>query len=158
MGNIKWRESLGWSEEILEEMRSAGFAYIRQGKYDIALSFFEALCVLDPNNAYDAQTLGAVYLQINNPSKALKCFDKALKIEAEHAPTLLNLAKALFMLGKREEGLKLAHILKKEPNAFISNMAEALILAHSPQKSSPEVKKTSVESSKKTPTESPTKV
>lgn len=131
MSKINWRESLGWSEEILEEMRSTGYAYIRQGKYDIALPFFEALCVLDPESAYDAQTLGAIYLQMNNPAKALKCFDKALKIDADHAPTLLNLTKALFMLGKKDEALKLANILKNEPNLAISNMAKALILAYS---------------------------
>ncbi len=131
MSKINWRESLGWSEEIIEEMRSTGYAYVRQGKYDIAVPFFEALCVLDPDSAYDAQTLGAIYLQMNNPSKALKYFDKALKIEGDHAPTLLNLAKALFMLGKKDEGLKLANILKNEPNQSISNMAKALILAHS---------------------------
>lgn len=131
MSKINWRESLGWSEEIIEEMRSTGFAYIRQGKYDIALPFFEALCVLDPNSAYDAQTLGAIYLQINNPAMALKSFDKALKIDGDHAPTLLNLTKSLFMLGKKEEGLKLANILKNEPNQSISNMAKALILAYS---------------------------
>jgi len=130
MGKINWLESLGWSEEIIDELRSAGYAYIRQGKYDIAIPFFEALCVLDPESAYDAQTLGAVHLQLNNPAKALKYFDKALKIEADHGPTLLNLTKALFMLGKKEEGLKLANILKNEPNAAISNMAKALILAH----------------------------
>jgi tetratricopeptide (TPR) repeat protein len=131
MGKINWRESLGWSEEILDEMRSAGYAYVRQGKYDIGLSFFEALCVLDPDNAYDAQMLGAIYLQLNNPAKALKYFDKALKIEGDHAPTLLNLTKALFSLGKKEEALKLANILKNEPNQAISNMAKALILAYS---------------------------
>ena len=131
MSKINWRESLGWSEEVIEEMRSAGFAYIRQGKYDIAMPFFEALCVLEPESAYDAQTLGALYLQMNNPGKALKCFDKALKLEADHAPTLLNFTKALFMVGKKEEGLKLANILKNEPNQAISNMAQALILAHS---------------------------
>jgi tetratricopeptide (TPR) repeat protein len=131
MSKINWRESLGWSDEILEEMRSAGYAYIRQGKYDIALPFFEALSVLDPESSYDTQTLGAIYLQMNNPAKALKCFDKALKIDGDHAPTLLNLTKALFMLGKKEEGLKLANILKNEANQSISNMAKALILAYS---------------------------
>lgn len=131
MGNIKWKETLGWSDDIIEEMRSTGFSYLRQGKYDIALSFFEALCVLDPNNAYDNQTLGAIYLQMNNPLKALKWFDKALKLDTDHAPTLLNLTKALFMLGKKEEGLKVANILKNEKNSNIANMANALILAYS---------------------------
>ncbi len=131
MAKINWLEKLGWTEEQLEDLRSTGYAYIRQGKYDIAISFFEALNVLDQENAYDAQTLGALYLQMGNPHQALKYIDKALKLDADHAPTLLNLTKALFMLGKKEEGLKLANILKNEPNIAISNVARALLLAFS---------------------------
>lgn len=131
MSKINWRESLNWTEEHIEDLRNIGYAYIRQGKYDIALPFFEALFILDPESAYDAQTLGAIYLQINDPVKAMKCFDKALKLEAEHAPTLLNLCKAFFMLGKKEEGLRLANILKNERDTYISNIAKALILAYS---------------------------
>ncbi len=131
MSRINWQETLGWDEDQLDDLRYTGYAYLRQGKYDIALPFFEALVVVNTGNAYDAQTLGALYLELNQPAKALKCFDKALKLEAEHAPTLLNVTKALFMLGKKEEGLKLAHILKNEPDPSISNMAKALILAYS---------------------------
>jgi len=131
MSKINWCEKLGWNEEHLDDLRFAGYAYLKQGKYDIAISFFEALAVLDQENAYDSQTLGALYLQINNPTIALKWLDRALKIEADHAPTLLNLCKALFMLGKKDQGIKLAHILKNEPNLAISNVARALILAYS---------------------------
>lgn len=129
MSKINWREKLKWTEDNLEELRLAGYAYLRQGKYDIAISFFEALTILDPESAYDAQTAGALYVQLNQPLKALKCFDKALKLEADHAPTLLNLTKALLMLGKKEEALRLAKILSKESNPKIANTAKALILA-----------------------------
>ena len=130
MGNINWREALHWTDDQIEELRITAFAYVRQGKYEIALPIFEALAVVDPENAYDAQTLGALYLELNNPNKALKWFDRALKLDADHGPTLLNLAKTFFMLGKREEGLKLAFILKNEPDPLISNMANALLLAY----------------------------
>lgn len=130
MTKINWLEKLGWTEEHIEDLRYTGYAYIRQGKYDIALSFFEALAVLDPESAYDAQTLGAIYLELNQPAKALKCFERALLLEADHAPTLLNLSKAFLMLGKKEEAIRLAHILKNEPNPAISNVAKALILAY----------------------------
>lgn len=129
MSKIKWRDKLGWTEENIEELRMTGYAYLRQGKYDMAVSFFEALIVLDPESAYDSQTLGALYVQLNQPLKALKCFDTALKLEADHAPTLLNLTKALLMLGKKDEALRLAKILSKEANPKISNTAQALILA-----------------------------
>lgn len=130
MSKINWREKINWDDENLDELRYAAYAYIRQGKYDIAIDFFEALTILDPESAYDAQTLGALYVQLGNPTKALRCFDRALKLEADHAPTLLNLTKALFMLGKKEEGLRLANILKNESNPDIANIAKALILAY----------------------------
>jgi tetratricopeptide (TPR) repeat protein len=130
MSKINWTKKLNWNEEHLDDLRYTGYAYLKQGKYEIAITFFEALTVLDPENAYDSQTLGALFLQINEPKKAIKWLDHALKIEGDHAPTLLNLCKALFMLGKKEEGLKLANILKNEPSLQISNIAKALILAH----------------------------
>lgn len=131
MAEINWLKTLNWTEDNLEDLRNAGYAYVRQGKYDMALPFFEALVVLDPESSYDPQTLGAIYLQLNNPGKALKFFDRALKLEADHAPTLLNVTKALFMLGKKEEGLKLALILKNEKDPAISNVAKALVMAYS---------------------------
>lgn len=131
MSKIKWREKLGWKDDQLDELRLAGYAYLRQGKYDIAITFFEALAVIDPESAYDAQTLGALYVQLGDIPKALKWLDQALKIDADHAPTLLNLCKVLFMMGKKAEGLKLANILKSERDQNIANVAKALLLAYS---------------------------
>jgi tetratricopeptide (TPR) repeat protein len=131
MSKINWCQALGWTEEQIEDLRYTGYSYIRQGKYDIALSFFEALAILDPESSYDAQTLAAVYIQINRPADALVYLDRALKLDGEHSPTLVNLMKAFFMLGQKEEGLRLANILKNQTDPAISNVAKALILAHS---------------------------
>jgi len=125
-----WLKELNWSEEHLEELRTAGYSYIRQGKYDIALSIFEALSILDPQGTYDAQILGALYLELNQPSKALKHLDKALKLDSHHTPTLLNLTKAFFMLGKKQEALNLCKILQNDPAPAVSSMAKALIIAY----------------------------
>jgi tetratricopeptide (TPR) repeat protein len=130
MPRINWMEKLGWNDDHLEELRHAGYSYIRQGKYETALPFFEALAVLNPDGPYDVQTLGALYVQLNEPSKAIRWLDRALQIESDHAPTLLNLAKALFMAGRTNEGLKLSTILKKDSNPFIASQAAALILAY----------------------------
>ena len=91
MSRINWQEKLGWTEDHLEEFRNAGYSYIRQGKYDMAIPFFEALVVLNPEGSYDAQTLGALFLQVNQPEKAIKYLDRALQVEGDHSPTLLNL-------------------------------------------------------------------
>lgn len=129
MATSKWTERLGWTEEHIEDLRYTGYSYVRQGKYDIALAFFEALTALDPENLYDLQILGAIYLQLNQPENAMPYFERALKIDPKHSPTLINLTKAFFMLGKKTEGLQLANRLKSEKDLGISNMAKALILA-----------------------------
>ncbi len=131
MSRINWLEKLGWTEDHLDEIRNTGYSYVRQGKYDIALPFFEALVILNPDEPYDAQTLGALYVQVNQPDKAIKYLDRALQLDADHSPTLLNLCKAFFMAGKIDEGKKLAEILKKDPNPFIASNASALLLAYS---------------------------
>lgn len=130
MSKINWLEKLKWNDEHIEDLRYTGYSYIRQGKYDIALPFFEALLILDKDNVYDAQTLGAVYMELNKPQKALIYFDKALKLDPKDTPTLLNLTKTLFMMGKIDEGLKLANVLKNDPDKYVSNVAKALMLAY----------------------------
>ena len=127
---IDWGEFLEWTEEQLDDLRVAGYSYIRQGKYEIALPFFEALVVLNPENIYDVRTLGAIYLQMDDVSKALKFLDKALELDANHVPTQLNRAKALLTLGFKDQGLRLSRKLKKNNNKFISDRAQALILAY----------------------------
>lgn len=131
MSRKNWKGLLGWTEEHIDELRNTGYAYILQGKYDIAIPFFEALNVLENDNAYDAQTLGALYVETNQPSKAVRFLDKALKMDADHTPTLINLTKAFFMLGKREEAVRLCKILKNDANPSVANLAEALLLAYS---------------------------
>lgn len=130
MSRIDWLKKLNWTLEQVEDLRNTGYAYIRQGKYEIALPIFKALVILDPSDSYHAQTLGALYLQLNDPAKAIKSFDSALKLEADHAPTLLNLTKALFMMGKKNEALKLAEFLSREEDPRISSPAKALVLAY----------------------------
>lgn len=131
MSSINWMEKLRWTEEHVEDLRYTGYSYVRQGKYDIALAFFEALEILDPQSAYDAETLGAIYLQINDFQNALKHFNRALKLESANKPSImLNLAKTFFAMGKKEEGLKIVKVLKKDKNPSISNVAKAFLLAY----------------------------
>lgn len=131
MSSVNWLEVLGWEQEELEDLRFVGYSYIRQGKYDIAFSFFEALVVLSPDNAYDLQVLGALYLQTGNNLMALNYIERALRIEPQHEPTLLNRTKALFALGYKKQALTQARTLEKSSTKEISDQASALILSFS---------------------------
>lgn len=130
MSSVQWSDILGWDSEALEDLRYLGYAYLRQGKYDIARSFFEALTTLSDKNPYDLQTLGAVYLEVGKNLQALNTIEEALKLDPHHAETLINRAKALFALGYRRQALAQANSLLKDANTNIANQASALLLAY----------------------------
>ncbi len=131
MSQIDWLEVLGWTDTELEDIRFVGYSYIKQGKYDLAVTFFEALIVLNPQNIYDLQTLGALYLQVGNNLMALNYIERSLKLSPDHFPTLLNRTKALFGLGYKKQGMAQAKMLETCSDLQIANQASALILAYS---------------------------
>ena len=128
---LEWLSILGWSEEELEDLRFVGYSYLKQGKYDIATTFFEALVLLCPQSLYDLQTLGGLYLQTGNNLMALNYIEKALKIDPTHLPSLLNRTKTLFALGYKRQALAQARMLEKCAQEQIANQAQALLLAYS---------------------------
>lgn len=130
MTNEEWLQVLGWGKEELDDLRFVGYSYIKQGHYDTAISFFEALVILAPESAYDLQTLGALYLQKGNNLAALNFIEKSLKVDPHHVPTLLNRTKALFSLGYKRQALMQAQELIKHADTRVASQASALILAY----------------------------
>jgi tetratricopeptide (TPR) repeat protein len=126
MAKVNWRDILGWTNDQLEELRFSGFSFLREGHYQKALIFFEALVILDPESAYDAQTLGALYLQMGQNEKAIKLLNQALELEPNHEPTLLNKAKALLGARQNIEALAIAARLEQSSDPTISGDASAI--------------------------------
>lgn len=131
MNESDWLEMLGWKGEQVSDLRYAAYSYAKEGAYDVALSFFDALAVLSPNVPYDLQTLGALHLQMGSGQEALECLNQALEVEPEHLLTKLNRAKALFMLGYRKQALSQALELENCEDVEIASQASALVLAYS---------------------------
>jgi tetratricopeptide (TPR) repeat protein len=125
-----WMDMLGWGKNEIDDLRFVAYSYIKEGIYDVAITFFDALEVLTPPTSYDLQTLGALHLQIGNGLKALDYLDRALKLDPTHLPTQLNRAKTLFMLGYKRQGLLVAKELEKNENKDVQEQAAALILAY----------------------------
>ena len=130
MSQVDWLSILGWNKDELEDLRFVGYSYIKQGNYDIAITFFEALVILAPESLYDLQTLGALYLQKGNNLMALNYIEKAVKLDPTHLPTLLNRTKALFALGYKRQALSQARSLEKSEQEQIAGQAQALIMAY----------------------------
>jgi len=131
MSTFNWKELLEWGEEDLQNFRFVGYSYIKQGHYEIGKLFFETLLIVANENDYDLQTLGAVYLQLGDYLHSLNFFEKALRLSPNHAPTLLNRAKALFLLGYKSSAIQAAKALESHSDNTISSQASALLLAYS---------------------------
>jgi tetratricopeptide (TPR) repeat protein len=116
--------------DIIKEIRFVGYSYLQQGQYKTALPLFRFLATeTEKPTPYDLQTYGSLLLEIGDPLQALAFLDKALSLRPQHAPTLLNRAAALCLLGYREEGTKIAQRLERSSNRKIADKAGALILA-----------------------------
>ena len=130
MGKINWKDFLDWGEDQISDLRNVGYAYVKQGEYEIALKFFKALNAIAPKNAYDLQTLGAIYLQQGKSLEALNYLDQSLRIEPSNLTTQLNRAKALLSLGYRKQGLFQIQKLQLSKDKTIVAQAQALMLTH----------------------------
>lgn len=120
---------LDLTESQCSDLRTLAYTYIQQGVLEVPLSIFHTLLLTKGPNAYDLQTLGALYLQKGEDLKALEFLDQALKIDPSHLKTKLNRAKALFALGYKKQGLALSTTLATSTNRSIANQAAALLLA-----------------------------
>jgi tetratricopeptide (TPR) repeat protein len=130
MSEVNWSDVLGWGPTHLQELRFSGYTYLKEGKFDIARIFFEALVVVDPKNPFDLRMLGAIFLLLGDSSKALNFLDQSLTLEPTHFGARLNKAKALLYLGKIPEGLKAAGELVNCQEIDVANDAQALLLAY----------------------------
>ena len=131
MSGLKWNEVLGWDQEQMEDFRVLAFFYIREGKYQMAKTFLEALVILNPESVYDLQTLGALFLQLNEPVSALNYLEKAQQLDPKNSIIQINRIKAMLSMGYREEGLSLLEeFIPNCPDKFLVSDAEALKMAY----------------------------
>lgn len=128
---MDWQNYLELSDDTIEDLRYVGYLYIKQGCYEIALDFFNALIILNPGNLYDLQTLGSLYLQNGKYTQSLPFFDKVLRVDAANYLIMLNKAKALFSLGYRAEGIAQARIVASCDDQKLVSQALALIDVYS---------------------------
>ncbi len=67
-----------------------GNLYFDAERYDDAIKWYTEAQTLLPNDVNVSTDLGVCYYYTNQPDKALAQFDRSLKLDANHAKTLLN--------------------------------------------------------------------
>jgi len=130
MSHVDWCAILGWGEQELTALSCAGWAFVRQGQFKSAARIYKALAALDQKNPYPFEVLGALALQEGDYQSAIEHLNHALHLDPAHQPSKINKAKALLLLGYRNEGLKLARSLMRSEVQLISDRATALVMAY----------------------------
>jgi tetratricopeptide (TPR) repeat protein len=95
-----------------------------------ARQLLEEACREEPQPAQTHTQLGIAKLVAGDAQGALGCFDRALKLEPNHVPSLINRGAALKQLGRLEEALAMAEkLLKLDPSSQAMRDARAALLA-----------------------------
>jgi len=70
-------------------LKLANFLY-DQKRYPKAIEWYQRALELDPKNVNACTDLGTAYFYMGRPQDALREYDKSLKLNPNHEPTLLN--------------------------------------------------------------------
>lgn len=66
------------------------FAAMEKGQLEIALSGFQAVLAIDPKHTQSYGNMGICYARLGHKQKALTSLDKALELDSNYEPALLN--------------------------------------------------------------------
>src|SRR4051812_39683115 len=88
------------SADVAEAHYKSGMALKAQGKLDEAIVELEAAVAARANHGMAWNSLGILYKQKKDDTKALGAFEKAAKIMPKQAPVLSNLGMTQYRLGQ----------------------------------------------------------
>jgi len=82
-GDLKWAELLDWPPEKLHETAKEGYRVYESGQYKQAEIIFKGLTVLDPENFYYHQMLGASFQQQEKYPEAVFEYSVAIDLKSD---------------------------------------------------------------------------
>ncbi len=129
-GEITLAELEGIDEGQLYTIAEIGYVLMEEGKLEEARKIYEGLIELSPNESYFHSVLGAIYQRLNNNEKALNEYDRAISLNPDDIPSIVNSAEILLHTGKlleSSERLKKAIFLDKSGNDPWAMRARALV-------------------------------
>lgn len=76
-----------------------------RGRYEEAVSMFEAYSASEPDNAWGQYMLGLAAWKTGDHTRALEAFDAALRLDPTHRKSLLNSARVLLETSRPKDAL-----------------------------------------------------
>ncbi|KAJ3397577.1 TOM (translocase of outer membrane) complex component [Lobulomyces angularis] len=104
-------KSLAFDPNLVYAKIQLGVAMYKNGQVDVAIETFEEAEILFSNRSEVFNYHGEIYLDQGNETKALECFDKAIKMSPKSSLPYIN--KAMLYLQVKGDTSKAESLLKK---------------------------------------------
>lgn len=101
-GDLSWADLSQYTPEILFKTAEAGFNQFNIGQYDSAERVFKGLTVIDPDNYYYHQMLGAVFQRREKNAEAIVEYTVASDLNPKDIVSLTNRGEVYMKLGVPE--------------------------------------------------------
>ena len=110
-GKLSLKDISDYDDNDFKTISQIGFFFLMQGKNQDALSIFDGLTVLDPQNPYYYRALGILYYRLGDHQKSIKKFSLAISLDQNSPHAYVNRAEVFIAGGqfkKAEKDLKQA--------------------------------------------------
>jgi len=116
--------------DIIEGLHDESAILVSQEKFNDALTIFDQILEIDPNNVKALNHKGTVLVKMENFQQSLEYFDKAIMLEPNNIKILKNKAIALSHLEQHADAITIyENILELEPkNQLIEQQRNDLLL------------------------------
>lgn len=98
-GDLSWMDILHAPPEKLWQMAELGYNHFKNGRYDKSEIIFKGLTVIDPDNYYYHQMLGATYQRQDKFPEAVLEYSMAVDLNAKDSVSLTNRGEVYFKIG-----------------------------------------------------------
>jgi tetratricopeptide (TPR) repeat protein len=98
-GDLSWADLSQYTPERLMQIAELGFNQFRVGQYDSAERLFKGLTVIDPDNYYFHQMLGATFQRKEKHAEAIVEYSVAADLNPSDVVSFTNRGEVYFKLG-----------------------------------------------------------
>lgn len=96
----------GWTPDEMRLVADLGYALAEQGRNQEAIIVFEGLAALAPATAYFQTALGALWLRMEEPKRAIAHLNAAIKADPQDIMALVNRGESYMQLGDRTAAIR----------------------------------------------------
>ena len=98
-GDLSWADLSKYTPERLLQIAEMGYNQFKLGRYDSAERIFKGLTVIDPENYYYHQMLGATFQRKDQYPEAIVEYSVAFELNKQDMVSVTNRGEVYFKLG-----------------------------------------------------------